>query len=208
MDLGGRARARRLPAHLRHQQATATPRTIPTVRGDSMQPLLDMMLEAIPGPEIDPDAPLQMLVTNLDWSDYVGRIAVGRIYSGTIRPGQQIALMQADDESIDRQSRRGPPVRQARPRPAEEATAGDIAALVGLDDVIPVPRALQKPGCLSLRVSSALGHYWHPRASRSPPRSAPRRPAQAPRRRGEQTAMRRSTCCCWTPTYCSTSRAC
>ena len=64
-----------------------------------MQPLFDMMLEAIPGPEIDPDAPLQMLVTNLDWSDYVGRIAIGRIYSGSIRPGQQIALMQADDES-------------------------------------------------------------------------------------------------------------
>ena len=57
------------------------------------------MLETVPGPEVDPDAPLQMLVTTLDWSDYVGRIAIGRIYSGTIRPGQQIALMQADDES-------------------------------------------------------------------------------------------------------------
>jgi len=76
-----------------------------------------------------------MLVTNLDWSDYVGRIAVGRIYSGTIRPGQQIALMQADEESslvrvgevhlFDKLGR----------VPAEEATAGDIAALVGLDSV-------------------------------------------------------------------------
>ena len=40
-----------------------------------MQPLFDMVLESIPGPEVDPDAPLQMLVTTLDWSDYVGRIA-------------------------------------------------------------------------------------------------------------------------------------
>ncbi len=67
----------------------------PEKPGDSMQPLLDMMLDSIPGPEIDPDAPLQMLVTNLDWSDYVGRIAVGRIYSGTIQKGQQVALMQS-----------------------------------------------------------------------------------------------------------------
>ncbi len=71
----------------------------PDVAGDSMRPLFDMMLAAIPGPEIDPDAPLQMLVTNLDWSDYVGRIAVGRIYSGAIRAGQQIALMQDGDQS-------------------------------------------------------------------------------------------------------------
>ena len=79
--------------------------------GDSMKPLFDLMLEAIPGPEIDPNAPLQMLVTNLDWSDYVGRIAVGRIYSGTIKPGQQIALMQANGEVDERQNRRSPPIR-------------------------------------------------------------------------------------------------
>ena len=46
-----------------------------------------MMLASVPGPEIDPDAPLQMLVTTLDWSDYVGRIAVGRIYSGSDQAG-------------------------------------------------------------------------------------------------------------------------
>ncbi len=107
----------------------------PAVRGDSMQPLLDLMIETVPGPEVDPDAPLQMLVTNLDWSDYVGRIAIGRIYSGTIRPGQQIALMQADDESslvkvvevhlFDKLGR----------AQVEEATAGDITALVGLENV-------------------------------------------------------------------------
>ena len=90
-----------------------------------MPPLFDMMLEVVPGPEVDPDAPLQMLVTNLDWSDYVGRIAIGRIYSGTIRPGQQIALMQADDESIARQesprstsSTSSAAPRSKKPRPA------------------------------------------------------------------------------------------
>jgi GTP-binding protein len=61
----------------------------------SMQPLLDMVLDKVPGPEVQPDAPLQMLVTTLDWSEYVGRIAVGRIQAGTIRQGQTIDLMQA-----------------------------------------------------------------------------------------------------------------
>ena len=57
-----------------------------------------MMLERVPGPEVDPDAPLQMLVTTLDWSDYVGRIAIGRISRARSRKGQQVALMQADDQ--------------------------------------------------------------------------------------------------------------
>ena len=107
----------------------------PAVRGDSMTPLLDMMLETVPGPEVDPDAPLQMLVTNLDWSDYVGRIAIGRIYSGTIRPGQQIALMQADDQSKVAKVTEVHLFDKLGRTQVEEATAGDIAALVGLDDV-------------------------------------------------------------------------
>jgi GTP-binding protein len=107
----------------------------PDAPGDSMRPLFDMMLEAIPGPEIDPDAPLQMLVTNLDWSDYVGRIAIGRIYSGTIRTGQQVALMQAGDESTLAKVAEVHLFDKLGRAQVEEATAGDIAALVGLDQV-------------------------------------------------------------------------
>jgi GTP-binding protein len=137
----------------------------PDAPGESMRPLFDMMLEAIPGPEIDPDAPLQMLVTNLDWSDYVGRIAVGRIYSGVIRAGQQVALMQAPEPSPSGrgQGEGEEPTNSLTPAlspgereqkstlvkvaevhvfdklgrtQVEEATAGDIAALVGLDAVM------------------------------------------------------------------------
>ncbi|MFM7108375.1 MAG: GTP-binding protein, partial [Planctomycetaceae bacterium] len=56
----------------------------PATREGTMEPLLDLVLEKIPGPAVDPDAPLRMLVTTLDWSDYVGRIAIGRIESGTL----------------------------------------------------------------------------------------------------------------------------
>lgn len=107
----------------------------PNVRGDSMQPLLDLVLKTIPGPEVEPDAPLQMLVTNLDWSEYVGRIAIGRIQAGRIKSGQTIDL--AKDKGVvapaqvaslsvfDKLSRVEVP----------EATAGDVVAVVGMEDV-------------------------------------------------------------------------
>ncbi len=107
----------------------------PEDRGDSMQPLLDMALASIPGPEIDADAPLQMLVTTLDWSDYVGRIAIGRIYSGTICRGQQVAIMQANDQSINAKVNEVHLFDKLGRIQVEEATAGDIVALVGLDEV-------------------------------------------------------------------------
>lgn len=71
--------------------------TDPKVRGDSMKPLLDMIVERIPGPDVQPDAPLQMLVTNLDWSEFVGRIAIGRIQSGKISKNQQVDLSKTGD---------------------------------------------------------------------------------------------------------------
>jgi GTP-binding protein len=107
----------------------------PHSRGGSMRPLFDMMLDAIPGPQVALDAPLQMLVTNLDWSDYVGRIAVGRIQSGTIRKGQQVALMQADNRVATAKVAEVHLFDKLGRIQAEEATAGDIAALVGLEQV-------------------------------------------------------------------------
>lgn len=124
----------------------------PDQPSDSMQPLFNMMLDAIPGPEIDADAALQMLVTTLDWSDYVGRIAVGRIYSGSIRQGQQVALMQAGGRIVTAKVNEVHLFDKLGRVQVQEATAGDVAALVGLDaitigDTISdarVPRALPR----------------------------------------------------------------
>jgi GTP-binding protein len=107
----------------------------PDVRGDSMQPLLDLVLEQIPGPEVVPDAPLQMLVTNLDWSDYVGRIAIGRIQSGSIKGGQQIDLSKAGNKVVQAQVNSVSTFDNLGRTEVPEATAGDIAAVVGLEDV-------------------------------------------------------------------------
>ncbi|NLS93942.1 MAG: translational GTPase TypA [Planctomycetaceae bacterium] len=124
----------------------------PGARGDSMKPLLELILQAVPGPEVDLDAPLQMLVNTLDWSPYVGRIAIGRIQSGTIRQGQQIALMQAGGQIVRAKVSEVHLFDKLGRVQVDEATAGDVAAVVGLDEVtigdtisdLETPRALPR----------------------------------------------------------------
>ena len=134
MELGADDEAGRFPyifASGREGYATHDP----TVPGDSMQPLLDLVLKEIPGPEVDADAPLQMLVTTLDWSDYVGRIAVGRIFSGSIARGQQVALMQSGDREADCKVVSVHMFDKLGRTEVSEATAGEIVAVVGLEGV-------------------------------------------------------------------------
>lgn len=106
----------------------------PTQHATSMEPLLDMVLEKIPGPEVQPDAPLQMLVTNLDWSEYVGRIGVGRIEAGTLRTNQPIDLVKADGPKAAQVSSVWTFDKLGRVE-VPEVTAGDITAVVGLENV-------------------------------------------------------------------------
>ena len=96
---------------------------------------MDMILEKIPGPEIDAEAPLQMLVTTLDYSDYVGRIAIGRLYSGEVKPGLDIALMQKDDKIKLTRIAAVQVFEDLGRAEVQSAAAGDIVALVGLENV-------------------------------------------------------------------------
>jgi GTP-binding protein len=107
----------------------------PEKPGDSIHPLLDLVLEKIPGPEIEANKPLQMLVTTLEWSEYVGRIAIGRIRAGTIRKGQSIMLIQADGRTAPQRVASVDLFDKLGRTPVEEATAGDICAVVGMEDV-------------------------------------------------------------------------
>lgn len=106
----------------------------PTEPGDSMAPLLDLVLKEIPGPDVEPDLPLQMLVTTLDWSKYVGRIAIGRIQAGKVRRGQQVAVMKRDDEVAEQKIAKVFIFENLGRVEVEEASAGDVVALVGLED--------------------------------------------------------------------------
>lgn len=109
--------------------------TDPKIRGNSMQPLLDLVLEKVPGPDVQPDAPLQMLVTTLDWSEYVGRIAVGRIQAGTIRQGQAIELLQSGGRVTTSKVAMLYVFQNLGRREVAQASAGDVVAIVGMDAV-------------------------------------------------------------------------
>lgn len=107
----------------------------PAVREGSMAPLMDLVLEKIPGPAVDPDAPLRMLVTTLDWSDYVGRIAIGRIESGLLRKSAGIVRSTADGGLVPAKAVTVQVFDKLGRVDVEEVTAGDIAAVSGIEDV-------------------------------------------------------------------------
>jgi GTP-binding protein len=109
--------------------------TDPEVRTESIHPLLDMVLDVIPGPEVDPDAPLQMLCTTLDWSEFVGRIAIGRINSGTIKKNQTIACLKAHGKVTESKITQLYMFDKLGRTEVPEANAGDIVALVGIENI-------------------------------------------------------------------------
>jgi GTP-binding protein len=105
------------------------------VEGTDLSPLLDLMLEKIPAPQYDPEAPLQAHVTNLDASPYVGRLAVCRVRQGTIRSGQQIAWCRADG-SVQRAAVSELYVTEGLERvTAQEAGPGEIIGVAGIEEV-------------------------------------------------------------------------
>jgi GTP-binding protein len=107
----------------------------PDKPGTSLEPLFEMLLATIPPPVYDPDHPLQALVTNLDASPYVGRLALCRVQHGTIRRGQQVAWCRVDG-TIERVKITELYVTEALDRvDATEAGPGEIIAIAGLPDV-------------------------------------------------------------------------
>jgi GTP-binding protein len=107
----------------------------PAVREGTMEPLLDLILQKIPGPAVDEAAPLRMLVTTLDWSDYVGRIAIGRIESGVLRKAAGIVRSTVDGGLVPAKAVTVQVFDKLGKVDVEEATAGDIAAVSGIEDV-------------------------------------------------------------------------
>ncbi len=110
----------------------------PDVEGTDLVPLFETILEYIPAPECDPVSPFQMLVSALDYNDYVGRIAIGRIERGTIRQNQEIAV--CNFHSPEEPPRKTKAVSLytfdgLNRVPVTEASAGEIVALSGSDNI-------------------------------------------------------------------------
>ena len=105
--------------------------------GDDLTPLFDTIMEYIPGPEVDAEGPTQLLVSSIDYNEYVGRIGVGRIERGTIRKNQEVAICDFHDPSVSRKSRITAlyVFEDLNKVPVDEAGAGDIVCLSGIEDI-------------------------------------------------------------------------
>lgn len=106
----------------------------PKVKTADLQELLDMVIEKVPGPQARPDDPFQMMVTSLTWSEFVGRVATGRITCGTVRKGQKVVLMREDETNTRGEVVSVEVFDKLGRVETDVATAGDIVALVGLPD--------------------------------------------------------------------------
>ncbi len=101
-----------------------------------LSPLMDKIVEHVPAPDQPTDEEFKMLVSSIDWNDYVGRIAVGRIEQGTIKLNQEVALISGrGDQKMKGRATKLFSFNGLQREPVEEALAGDIVALAGYDSV-------------------------------------------------------------------------
>jgi len=100
---------------------------------DNITPLLDGILKHVPPPRVN-EGPVQMQITSLDYSSFLGRIAVGKVSRGILKEGQQIALMQADGSSKKSKVRELYVFEGMGKKKVTEVVAGDLCAVVGIED--------------------------------------------------------------------------
>ena len=105
----------------------------PADDNQDMFPMLDMIVSDLPAPEVDVDGPLAMQCVTIDHSEYVGRIGIGRIYSGTIHAGDKILVVKNDGSRAMSQVKQLFTFDYLGRKECSEAQAGDIAAVVGID---------------------------------------------------------------------------
>ena len=107
----------------------------PEVRTDDLKILFNWIIEKFPAPKFDQNAPLQIMVANIDYNDYVGRLGIGRVRNGMIKLGDDVLVTHADDST--QKTRVSALFRYdgMRQVPAKEISAGDIAILAGFEEI-------------------------------------------------------------------------
>ena len=100
-----------------------------------MRPLFDTILKYTPAPSGSPDAPLQLQISQLDYDNYTGRLGIGRILNGKIRPGQTVAVMNHDKQIAQGRINQLLGFKGLERVPLEEAEAGDIVIISGIEDI-------------------------------------------------------------------------
>src|SRR5207248_2757143 len=107
----------------------------PNRAGEDLRPLFDAVVEHVPPPRGNPDAPLQLLVANLDSSDYIGRIAIGRIFNGRVKIGDPVAVRRDDAAVQETRVTKLYAFDGLKRIDIESAAAGDIVCLAGIEDI-------------------------------------------------------------------------
>src|SRR5262245_24145621 len=103
--------------------------------GEDLRPLFDAIVAHVPPPKGNPDAPLQLLVANLDSSDYVGRIAIGRIFNGRVKIGDPVVVCKLDSKVQETKVTKLYAFEGLKRVDITEAAAGDIVCLAGIEDI-------------------------------------------------------------------------
>ena len=147
IELGATAEQLDFPvvyASARDGQSGMTPDTLQ----NDMRPLFDTIISAIPAPEGDPEAPLQVLFSSIDYDDYVGRIGIGRVERGTARRGAPVVICGGDDNRrIDTKITRLYRYEGLKRVEVEEAPCGDIVCVAGVEG-LNVGQTLCDPACV------------------------------------------------------------
>jgi GTP-binding protein len=107
----------------------------PTTLGDDLRPLFDAIVEHVPPPRGDPDAPLQMLVANLDSSDYLGRIAIGRIFNGSVKLNDAVCVLKLDGSLQQTNVTKLFAFDGLKRVEIDRAAAGDVICLAGIENI-------------------------------------------------------------------------
>ena len=115
------------------KEGYATPSA--TAPSDSMTPLLDLVVEKVPAPKIDDEPHFRMPITTIDWSEYVGRIAIGRVRSGKVSKGDTVTMIQDNGERKNAKIATVYEFDKLGKIEVPTGTAGDVIALVGLEGV-------------------------------------------------------------------------
>ncbi|MCP9758762.1 translational GTPase TypA [Aquitalea sp. S1-19] len=102
---------------------------------DNMRPLFETVLKHVPTPSGDPEAPLQLQISALDYSTYTGRLGLGRVLNGRIKPGQVVVVMNHEEQVAQGRINQVLGFKGLERVPVEEAEAGDIITISGLDDI-------------------------------------------------------------------------
>jgi GTP-binding protein len=142
--------------------------------GENLQPLFEAIVDHVPPPRGNPDAPLQILVANLDASDYLGRIAIGRIFNGTVRLNDPVVVMKLGGASQQTKITKLFSFDGLKRMETEQAAAGDIVCLAGIEDItigetiasVDHPVAIPPPAIDEPTVSMIFGINTSPVAGR------------------------------------------